>query len=221
MQTFLPNTNYVITAETLDYRRLGKQRVETFQNLKANLQGPRVAFRRHNLDRPRVELLWFAPLKSGDGIAMTPWYNHPAVKMWRGYEYSLCQYGFACCNEWVNRGYEDNMWNQIYEMYFKVIRKKKFNQQAPAWLDRDKFHSAHRAALLYKGWLDLTWQQSPIKLTDSWLKANGFPIKHDFETVTELKQLHIRLDISPKLKDTHYAQFKWQEKPEINYYWPV
>ena len=35
MQTFLPYSSFDLTMECLDYRRLGKQRVEAFQILRA------------------------------------------------------------------------------------------------------------------------------------------------------------------------------------------
>ena len=57
MQTFMPYEDFRKTFECLDYRRLGKQRIEAFQILRC-LEG----------------------LTSG-------WKNHPAVKMWRGHEW--------------------------------------------------------------------------------------------------------------------------------------
>lgn len=79
MQTFLPYPDYRECARVLDYRRLGKQRVEAWQILKA-LEG-----------------------------ASYGWRNHPAVLMWRGYEDSLNEYGREMCLEWRERGYVDNM----------------------------------------------------------------------------------------------------------------
>lgn len=79
MQTFLPLPDFVASAKVLDYRRLGKQRVEAFQILRA-LHDP----------------------KHG-------WRHHPAVKMWRGYESALGDYMNACISEWVSRGYRNTM----------------------------------------------------------------------------------------------------------------
>jgi len=79
MQTFLPYPDYRECARVLDYRRLGKQRVEAWQILQA--------------------------MKRETG----GWVNHPAVNMWRGYEDSLNQYGREMCLEWRERGYTDNM----------------------------------------------------------------------------------------------------------------
>lgn len=79
MQTFLPYADFNKTAQVLDYKRLGKQRVETKQILNAL-----------------------------DGLSKG-WTNHPATKMWRGYRYELAQYGIAICNEWRKRGYNDSL----------------------------------------------------------------------------------------------------------------
>jgi hypothetical protein len=79
MQTFLPYADFDRTAACLDYRRLGKQRVEAKQILNA-LQG-----------------------KS------TGWTNHPATNMWRGYEDALSLYHNRIIIEWIDRGYNNNM----------------------------------------------------------------------------------------------------------------
>jgi len=77
MQTFVPYPSFELSASVLDYRRLGKQRVETYQILKT-LTGE----------------------SSG-------WANHPATKMWQGHPAGLCAYGIAICSEWTKRGYQD------------------------------------------------------------------------------------------------------------------
>ena len=79
MQTFLPYADFAQSARALDRQRLGKQRVEVKQILNV--------------------------LKKGSG----GWANHPAVKMWRGYEMALCNYGIAVCGEWTVRGYKDTL----------------------------------------------------------------------------------------------------------------
>src|SRR4051812_49870546 len=56
MQTFLPYAGFTASAEVLDPKRLGKQRVETLQVLR------------------------------GLTLPTYGWRHHPAVKMWRGYE---------------------------------------------------------------------------------------------------------------------------------------
>jgi len=80
MQTFLPLADFTEVAESLDRQRLGKQRVEAFQILRA-LNGETKG-----------------------------WTTHPAVLMWRGWQPALVQYAVAMCIEWHDvRGYIDNM----------------------------------------------------------------------------------------------------------------
>jgi len=81
MQTFLPYPDFQKSVEVLDYRRLGKQRVETFQVLNILL------------DR--------TPTKG--------WRNHPVTLMWTGYESALKLYQNITICEWINRGYNNNM----------------------------------------------------------------------------------------------------------------
>jgi len=79
MQTFLPYPSFD-SVRLLDMKRLGKQRVEAKQILKA--------------------------LSSGPGAA---WYNHPAVQMWKGYEMALCCYLNSCIRWWIGKGYKNTM----------------------------------------------------------------------------------------------------------------
>jgi len=83
MQTFLPFPDFAQSASVLDRQRLGKQRVETIQILKA-------------LTNPSYG-----------------WQNHPAIRMWRGHVPALTLYGLAICHEWTRRGYTDNCAPQI------------------------------------------------------------------------------------------------------------
>lgn len=113
MQTFLPYEDFKATAEVLDYRRLGKQRVETWQILQA-------------MERT-----------SGG------WVNHPAVKMWRGYEDALALYGLEMCREWVKRGYKDTMTPRFEELIVDDV-------EYPEWLGDDRIHDSHKSNLLRK-----------------------------------------------------------------------
>lgn len=79
MQTFLPYPDFKKTAKVLDYRRLGKQRVEAMQILNA-LQ-----------------------------VENYGWRNHPVVKMWKGYEQALLEYKNVMIKEWIRRGFKNNM----------------------------------------------------------------------------------------------------------------
>lgn len=67
--------------KVLDYKRLGKQRVETFQVLNI--------------------LLERTPTKG--------WRNHPVTRMWTGYEEALKLYQNMTIREWIDRGYKNTM----------------------------------------------------------------------------------------------------------------
>ena len=122
MQTFLPYPDYVKSAKTLDYRRLGKQRVEAWQILLTLQKGP--------------------TLPNGK---KTPWYNHPAVQMWKGFENALIEYGIAMCDEWISRGYNDSLRDKFWHKY-------PWHQSAPKpiWFGSYRFHLSHRSNLLRK-----------------------------------------------------------------------
>lgn len=134
MQTFLPYPSFSESARCLDYRRLGKQRVECKQLLLA-------------LGVPVGE----------HEPKPTAWANHPAARMWRGHEASLCTYAMLICVEWMRRGYKDSLWNQFRSAYPTVA-----GTPDPNWIGYDAFHASHRSNLLRKdrawygrfGWLE-------------------------------------------------------------------
>lgn len=79
------------------------------------------------------------------------WKNHPAVKMWEGYEFTLRFYAACICDEWRNRGYKDTCDEKISELYVQMgIPKNGVNYEPPAWLGDPAFHAAHRSNLLRK-----------------------------------------------------------------------
>lgn len=119
MQTFLPSPSYDESARILDYKRLGKQRVETKQILLA--------------------------LGKTEG----GWRNHPATKMWRGHEVSLCQYGAAMCWEWQRRGYKDSLLN-FFASALAQYDEDGRTHMPPDWLGDDFIHASHRSNLLRK-----------------------------------------------------------------------
>jgi hypothetical protein len=85
MQTFLPYPDFALSAEALDRVRLGKQRVETLQLLRALV------------------------------IPDYGWQRHPATRMWMGHIPALVRYGLAMADEWVRRGGTDTTRTQILE----------------------------------------------------------------------------------------------------------
>jgi len=89
MQTFLPYPDFEESAKCLDYRRLGKQRVEAWQ-------------------------IYLALTKPGYG-----WQSHPAVRMWSGYESILLEYGIEICREWQRRGFKDSLLERFLKEWGK------------------------------------------------------------------------------------------------------
>ena len=69
MQTFLPYESFEKSAQTLDWRRLGKQRVEGMQIINAITGKTRK-----------------------DGKPYKGWINHPCSVMWRDYAPALKHY---------------------------------------------------------------------------------------------------------------------------------
>lgn len=129
MQTFLPLPDIHQTMTVLDYRRLGKQRVEAFQLLCA--LGDRWALHR------RVEQ-GKPPLKRNG------WASHPAALMWRGHNDALKFYMNACIDAWVARGYNNTM----------VHAPLGYTPNMPDWFGDEAFHASHRSNLLRK---DAEW----------------------------------------------------------------
>src|SRR5689334_13967442 len=92
MQTFLPDPDFDESARLLDTARLGKQRVETLQILRA------------------LELPDYG------------WAAHPAVLMWRGRVPALVAYGLAMVGAWRERGFADTTAEQIAEFAPEAAR---------------------------------------------------------------------------------------------------
>jgi hypothetical protein len=123
MQTFLPYLSYTESAKCLDNKRLGKQRLECKQILLAL----GVAVGPHK------------PGKKG-------WQNHPAVRMWRGYESSLIVYSVCICGEWRKRGFLDNLGKEFVDLYCAID----VPMGRPPWIESEAFHASHRSNLLRK-----------------------------------------------------------------------
>lgn len=127
MQTFLPCADFAATAAVLDPRRLGKQRVEALQVLRALT-------------------------RSGYG-----WQHHPAVRMWRGHAQAVAAYGLAICTEWTARGRADTCAATIALDLTAAGEAPPRTQAElaalgllPPWLGDERVHRSHRRALLAK-----------------------------------------------------------------------
>jgi hypothetical protein len=79
MQTFLPFESFKLSISVLDYRRLGKQRVEAMQIINSLLD-PEYGYK-----------------------------HHPIKLLWRNHIDALKLYHNMCLSEWESRGYVNNM----------------------------------------------------------------------------------------------------------------
>jgi hypothetical protein len=127
VQTFVPYADFEASARALDLKRLGKQRVEVIQIVRA-LTVPGYA-----------------------------WKSHPAVLMWKGYEEALGRYGLTMCDVWVERGFDDTCAGTIVDDLatygIDEIRTEDALREAgalPPWLEDEAVLQSHQSALVRK-----------------------------------------------------------------------
>lgn len=124
MQTFLPYPSFADSAAVLDSPRLGKQRVETLQILRALL------------------------------VPTYGWQRHPAVGMWRGSTPALTAYGLAMTDAWTSRGFADSVRPQLIEFAPEVggMDQDALARAGllPPWLGDPAVHESHRSKLIAK-----------------------------------------------------------------------
>lgn len=151
MQTFITSDegDWVYTAQTLDNLRLNKQALEGWQIL--------------------MSLLEIDP--KGEYRQARGWKNHPAVKMWSGYELSLYGYIQVMVKEWHSRGYNSTIGDKATETIQVAYENNLLaDYEEPWWRNpttMKKLASTHRQALLWKnyphysqfGWAEDTGEQ--------------------------------------------------------------
>jgi hypothetical protein len=130
--------------------RLGKQRVEALQILRA-------------LVRPEYG-----------------WKHHPATLMWKGHEEALASYGLVMVEEWLRRGSPDTVADQLVAELGRRPRSQAQLARLkirglPAWLGDEAFHAAHRSNLLRKDpeWYGPQWPDEPDDLEYVWPVRKG------------------------------------------------
>jgi hypothetical protein len=139
MQTFLPYPDFRKSLECLDLRRLGKQRVESYQIL--------------NIITGKAE-----PNPKTGKIG---WISHPCVRMWKGYSDALTIYYNLSLEIWSTRKRKDGSLCENHKLAPIPILDD-IEVHMPSWFGLEKFHSSHRSVLLYKdyafysqyGWTD-------------------------------------------------------------------
>jgi hypothetical protein len=86
MQIFLPYPDMKKSLQALDNKRLGKQRVETYQIISAITRRPKL-----------------------DGTPYKGWLNHPCTVMWKNHVSALKLYMNISITEWIERGFKNTM----------------------------------------------------------------------------------------------------------------
>lgn len=127
VQTFLPYPDFRSSAESLDTKRLGKQRVEGLQIVR------------------------------GLTVPGYGWRHHPAVKMWAGHLEALGCYTLECCAAWTARGYADTVADTVRADLLAADVRQVRSQldlarsgQLPPWIGREDFHRSHQSSLVRK-----------------------------------------------------------------------
>jgi Pyrimidine dimer DNA glycosylase len=120
VQTFLPYPSFADSAAALDPMRLGKQRVETLQLLRANT------------------------------VPDYGWRHHPAAKMWAGRLPALVAYGLAMTDAWTALGHADTVRGQLLEFAPEVDGVPQELLELPRWLGDPALHLSHRSNLVRK-----------------------------------------------------------------------
>lgn len=155
VNTFLPHPHIKKSLKSLDYKRLGKQRVEAMQILKMILyvseqsrilglpfasfldakspEKARFIFDRMQAYRETCSLL----RKEGHKVGFS---THPAAVMWVGYEEYLKKYINTSIKLWIKKGYKNTM--ATYSVSPDPVK--------PWWWGHSLFHDSHKASLQFK-----------------------------------------------------------------------
>lgn len=138
VNTFITSSSLQECAENLDYKRLGKQRVEAYQLINV-----------------------IEAMEQGKTLKIG-WKNHPATKMWVGHLIPLKIYFNHMVREWVKRGYTNTMaLYDVNEEEYKIIPSKfngkkaiykgQFNEKTfPWWFTFEPLVMSHKASLYRK-----------------------------------------------------------------------
>jgi pyrimidine dimer DNA glycosylase len=151
MQTFLPVADFTESARLLDNPRLGKQRVECLQVLRA------------------LELPDYG------------WANHPVVTMWRGHTAGLVVYSLAMVRVWRERGFADSTQTLISEFAPDAAALTQDQAAAagllPSWVGDEELHLSHRSNLLAKdpGFYRSRFPGDPDDLPYKWPPSDEVP----------------------------------------------
>lgn len=157
MQTFLPLPDFAESVRTLDMKRLGKQRVETYQIMQAvtgirHIRGVEGQLERHE---PKG------------------WTRHPISLMWRKHLDHLLLYQMETTAEWLRRGYRDTCMAKTLRVFNAAVAEGIIPMLTvpPEWLGDPALHLSHRSNLLRKDPVRYRtfWPTDPDDLPYVWL----------------------------------------------------
>ena len=144
MQTFLPYSSFIRSAEVLDNKRLGNQIKEVAQIAQTLIESG--GWQNH----PAVEM----------------WYHYYDALMYYGFEcYIEWRRRFLACERGGKRDHKSGEWikNQFYAIGYSATIAN------PPWLGDERLHSSHRACLLAKNfewYSQFGWDEKPTPPVD-------------------------------------------------------
>jgi hypothetical protein len=154
VNTFITSNSLEECAKNLDYRRLGKQRVECLEII-------------NSIENPTKG-----------------WKNHPVSIMWKDHVDALKLYCNYMINEWIVRKFSNNMvyyffGEEIFDVnciffdiktkkYEKVPKNSKYTIFFPKWFKWKEFQLSHQASLLRK---DYNFYIKKFELNEDFLNS--------------------------------------------------
>ena len=105
--------------------------------------------------------------REGNTLLNGGWKNHPAYKMWKGFERSLAHYCLRGAQEMCNRKGTKGSWTDevciTWITYFQDQINKLPETGDPPWIGREAIHASHRSKLLFKNFKHYSkfgWKES-------------------------------------------------------------
>lgn len=256
LNTFLTFPDFKKSAASLDRKRLGKQRVEALQvlNLVMSLQYLGTHYSNPLLSDPYGWERWrhqvISRYKSDPGKPQLRPSNsrmlnqidntsdtteikigfatHPVILMWLGHPESLQMYINAHIDEWVARGYNNNM-----------KRYPDIEVLAPKWVFDPELHRTHRINLFYKEFVEYQKRFEPYFGLNSYellckcLKPISSKVPDhatllfnyaEYKILSESEASEGDLKVSFKVERPAYLYLPDFEKPAregyVGYFWP-
>lgn len=153
--------------QQLDYRRLGKQRVETRQihNAIYGVRNYHDVWDELSGEEYRTLATQFSDYLKQHTGRRPGWATHAATMMWINNLEALGLYGDCSIREWVRRGYNNTMHLHMCAD-IDSVPSAILKVRMPHWLGDEEVHSSHRSNLLRKDpefYAQFNWDDGPEK----------------------------------------------------------